>query len=438
MKKFLVVLLSLGLLVAFGTTASAADVKFGGGYYLVGVYENAPQVVDPANYSRAAFYQRVRLQPTFQIAEGLTFTARMDALEKQWGQIDWKGTADQTSSRKQTEVTANPKIQENIEFERAWVTFMTKIGAFQVGYQSADAWGTTFSDSEGVRPRIAYATQAGPVTFAAVYEKFIEKDNVNAAPTGLVDSDYDAYMLTAIYKAKALEAGLLYKYYVDKSTRVAGPYSGKINQLAPYMKGTFGPVFVEAEVNYFFGKAREYENGTPDVDISAWTAYLNGKVNLGPAAVGALIGYASGDNGSDATKAKTAPAGGGTSWNPAMILMNDDLATWLPGGVTTGNSKKLNMILYQIYASFKPLAKLSLDAALTYAEADKLTAADELAGKNKKKGTEFDVSATYSIYDNLTYMVGAGYLWTGDNFKTAVNATTNNDYLLINKLTLSF
>ena len=42
MKKFLVVLLSLGLIVAFGATASAADVKFGGSYYVVGVYENNP------------------------------------------------------------------------------------------------------------------------------------------------------------------------------------------------------------------------------------------------------------------------------------------------------------------------------------------------------------------------------------------------------------
>ena len=42
-------------------------------------------------YSHAFFYQRVRLQPVFKIAEGLTFTARMDALEKQWGNTNWKG-----------------------------------------------------------------------------------------------------------------------------------------------------------------------------------------------------------------------------------------------------------------------------------------------------------------------------------------------------------
>jgi len=49
-----------------------------------------------------------------------------------------------------------------------------------------------------------------------------------------------------------------------------------------------------------------------------------------------------------------------------------------------------------------------------------------------------DVSATYKIYDNLSYMVGAGYLWTGDYFKGAKNATIGNDYAILNKLTLNF
>jgi len=54
-------------------------------------------------------------------------------------------------------------------------------------------------------------------------------------------------------------------------------------------------------------------------------------------------------------------------------------------------------------------------------------------------GIEFDVTAKYKIYDNLTYMVGAGYLWTGDYFKKGVStAKVGNDYILMNRLTLSF
>jgi len=54
-------------------------------------------------------------------------------------------------------------------------------------------------------------------------------------------------------------------------------------------------------------------------------------------------------------------------------------------------------------------------------------------------GMEVDVKASYKIYDNLTYMVGAGYLWTGDYFKKGVStAKIGNDYILMNRLTLSF
>ena len=64
-----------------------------------------------------------------------------------------------------------------------------------------------------------------------------------------------------------------------------------------------------------------------------------------------------------------------------------------------------------------------MEAALTYATVDK-TALAKVSGVvvdavSNKLGTEFDVTATYKIYDNLSYMVGAGYLWTGDYFKGA-------------------
>jgi hypothetical protein len=54
-------------------------------------------------------------------------------------------------------------------------------------------------------------------------------------------------------------------------------------------------------------------------------------------------------------------------------------------------------------------------------------------------GTEIDVTATYKIYDNLSYMVGLGYLFTGDYFKgTDPTAKITNDYILMHKLTLTF
>jgi hypothetical protein len=54
-------------------------------------------------------------------------------------------------------------------------------------------------------------------------------------------------------------------------------------------------------------------------------------------------------------------------------------------------------------------------------------------------GNELDISATYKIYDNLSYMIGFAYLWAGDAFKGSNSgASIDNDYLLTHKRTLAF
>lgn len=452
MKKLLVVLLSLGLIVAFGATASAADVKFGGSYYVVGNYDNN-QALNPSQsaFSRAYFFQRARLQPEFKIAEGLTFTTRVDALEKTWGNTAFRrGTSDGdegTSSRPQT-ITGGgaPAIQENIEFERAYVTFLTGIGQFQVGYQSVNAWGTLFGDSETTGARIMYATAAGPVTVLAIYEKFYEADRTAVVKNiGKTDADNNTYALAGIFNAKGIEAGLLLKYYKYAAglgalgqTGRNGTGATEFTQIAPYAKATFGPVFVEGELNYFFGKMSKSETpGVADIDYNAWTFYIHGKGTFGPAYAGALFSYASGDDGSDATKWKTAHAGSGTSWNPALLLMNDDINTWSGATQPGVSNQKTNVLFYKIYGGFNPTAKLNMELGLIYAHADKTLAVQP--NRSKTYGTEADITATYKLYDNLSYMVGAAYLWTGDWFKGAAGTNeVGNDYLLTNKLSLSF
>lgn len=449
MKKFLVVLLSLGLIVAFGATASAAtDVKFGGSYYLVGVYDdNAMLRASDVGYSRAYFYQRVRLQPVFAIAEGLTFTARMDALEKQWGNTNWQSItaagADVPSSRRQlqtipTATNTGQKVQENFEFERAWVTFKTAVGQFDVGYMSGAAWGTVFADSEGVRARIKFTTMAGPTALLAIYEKNFDADtSAVAGYAGKADADNDNYYLAAVYGFKGGNAGLLYGYIVGNTNRLAAvPYRTRLHLLTPYLKATFGPVYVEAEMAYWGGTLNEFDNvaGATDIKRDGWSAYAFLKTNLGPAYFGAQVGWSAGWDGTGDTN--KSGGGGGADWNPALILMNDDMATWAGGvGNDVANSGKANILLYNVFGGFNPTPKLNLELAMTSAAKDK-SLANEVS---KNMGLEFDVTAKYKIYDNLTYMVGAGYLWTGDYFKGTNSANLiGNDYILMNKLTLSF
>jgi hypothetical protein len=443
MKKFLVVLLSLGLLVAFGATASAAtDVKFSGSYYVVGVYDNNMPLADEnKTYSRAFFYQRVRLQPVFQVAEGLTLTTRIDALEKQWGQTDWRGSFDdKTNSRRETQSFGNPKIQENFEFERGYVEFMTAIGKVSAGYMSSGKWGTDFGDDENTRPRARIDGKVGPVNWGVVYEKEFEADTSSQAGyAGKADADADSLALYGLYNFKGGSAGLLYKFVNRAQGRVTANNRTKTHSFLPVVKATFGPVYLEGEVIYAFGKAAQFDSGGTDMDLDQFGAYLKVRANVGPAYFGAMAQYGQGDDNPTDTTVKASP--GSPDLNYGLILGRDELFTWTnasghsANGAAAFDGQKTNAIIYSVFGGFNPSPKKNIEAMLVSASRDKVAA--NYVSKNM--GIEFDVTASYKIYDNLTYMVGAGYLWTGDYFKGTNSANVvGNDYLLQNKLTLSF
>jgi len=461
MKKLLVVLLSLGLIVGLGTAVSAADLQMKGEYNMFGAYDNNGDIA--GGYSRAAMWQQTRFNPTVKVADGLSFTFRFDALEKDWGDTSWKTngltTIDETSSRREN-ATNNQKTQENLEFERSHVNFNTGIGQFVLGYQGAGTWGTAFGDYAITRPRAKWQMPFGPITMIAIWEKNIEWDNRNLNPTGKVDADTDSYYLAGVYKQGKMEAGLLYGYTLGNTTRLAAtPFKIKLQTLQPYMKATFGPVYVEAELDYYFGKAREYEQPTtavPDVDKQGWGGYVNAKLNMGPAYVGAAVGYMSGDDGSDVSKDKSGSSY--KDWKPAWILQNNDMPDPLPGhwandGGAGTTSKREQMTTYNVYAGYKVTPKLEVSTSITMAKSSVKfkggmyvgssagfapgTAGVEYISDNL--GTEWDVTAEYKVFDNLTYTVGAGYLWTGDFFKnTNAAQKVDNDYTILHKLNLEF
>ena len=481
MKKLLVVLLSLGLIVAFSTAASAVDVKFSGGYYVVGVYDNNPELRKEGGYSRAAFFQRARVQTQFVVAEGLSLTTRFDALEKQWGQSDSRSMVaadvDKTNSRPYSTIpttssttgltnTAGKNLQENLEFERGFITFKTALAQFDVGYQIAGKWGTDFGDSECTKPRIKFATQAGPLSFLMLYEKNFEADSSsvgsNATGTtslyrGKTDLDNDMYAVGAIYSFKGGQAGLLFKYVQNSMQRtlIATPYTTEVMGFVPYFKATVGPVYLEGEATYIKGKMK-YDEGTVgvagDIDLESWNAYLKAQVNMGPAYFGGQIGWVMGDGDGTATKMKNINgfSDAGYDWKPTLILNNVDYGTWIPNGKDSGNPYKNDpkgFLLYNVFAGVNPTPKLNVEAAVSFASYDKKkywtnaarTTSAELVSADI--GTEIDVTATYKIYDNLSYMVGAGYVFAGSAWKGTdpANTTLGGDtYMLLNKLTLSF
>lgn len=485
MKKFWIVLLALGLVAAFSLPVYAVDLKLSGEWYTQGWYIWNPALVNPNNGeanpgSKAFLFTRTRLAPELTISEGLYFNMRMDALEKTWGDSTWSGLNNvggfsETQKRSQT-APSGALAQENIEIQRAWVTAVTPIGAFLVGYQPWSRWGTSFGDTDRSVPGITYYAQSGPVTIAAAWGRYNEGQAPTQSSVSGIDSDADEFDLGGIYKFTGGEVGLLYQYFTVATTReIPGVnFSQNIHVLDPYVKFAKGPLYIEAEFIYGFGYFANFEETNvlhlQDVRISSIGGYLNAKFNMGPAYVGGTFAYAQGDDPTSTDKLE----GGLVKWlsagddfNPCLILWNSDYTTQAgnignfaaPPNVYSAifpfNNPYDNNVttyfdnawLWQGYAGFKPIPKLEFKAAFTYAYADQKPTVNRAAAPGpgnpyfvgKDYGRELDVTATYKIFDSLSYMVGVGYLWTGDYFKgTDASVDLKDNYLAMNKLQLNF
>jgi hypothetical protein len=98
-----------------------------------------------------------------------------------------------------------------------------------------------------------------------------------------------------------------------------------------------------------------------------------------------------------------------------------------------------NAWFFQVRGGIKPLPQLDTMLSVSYAMADQ----KPTGYLNNSYGWEIDLTGTYKITNNLSYMLGIGYLFTGDYFKGggAIAGGTDkvdDDYLIINKLTLTF
>jgi len=282
------------------------------------------------------------------------------------------------------------------------------------------------------------------VTVLAIWEKEEENDIVNATQA---DSDKDSYAIAPIYQWESGQAGVLFKYYsyADASGATATPdtgYKGQYYLVSPYLKATFGPVAVEAELDYLMGDAVKYEQsaaGREDIGADGYSYYVKATVNLGPASVGGQFAFVSGDD--TTTNDSEAGPAGGEDYNPFLILYDDDRDKWMgtPGTIGDYNGDELtNGYLWQVFGTVSPMEKLSIWAAFGGAVADRATTATQTY-LNDDIGYEFDITATYKIYNNLEYKVGFGYLWTGDWWKGNSAATKiDNDYVVLHKLSVTF
>lgn len=475
MKKFGLVLLSLALIMAVSVSAFAVDTKVSANYYVGGLYLNKTSLEDvDENPSTAFYFQRLRMGVDFIVSPCLKLVTRFDAMERIWGgarSSSYGVLKPKEAYDDDDDYSANSAgtraENENIAVDLVYIDYTSPIGQFKVGYQPDVLWGTIFADfSEGTPVgQIWYLKNVGPAVLVAGYGKYVD-NSMSAVSAGSQDAtrtdrDYDSYKIGGIYNFKGGEAGALLIWNRDATQRgsrgnhndLNHNYLSNVYVFDPYVKAKIGPVALQAEAQYWFGDAVKYEGYVTiphqNVSISALSVFLDATANLGMFNVGGSAAYLSGDDLATSDKIEGGINTAGLDWNPCLIMFNTQTLGYWVGTIhgnpfTTVDVPMSNAWFLQGRVGIRPTPQWDINLAIAHAWADKKESGYGLMNiptANATYGTEVDLTATYKITSNLSYMFGAGYLFTGDYFKGMDTSGINkvcDDYLLINKLTLSF
>ncbi|MCX5849596.1 MAG: hypothetical protein NTW65_09120 [Deltaproteobacteria bacterium] len=453
MKRLWLILLSLGLTMTFCISAYAVDVKVSGEFYVAGLYLdkiNLTQDVKP-DPSTAFFYQRLRVGTDFIVSPSLKLVTRFDAMERVWGgdrSISSMGPLSTVSAKDSYETAAE---NQNIAIDWVYIDYVSPIGTFDVGIMNDGATGTVFGNSYAPAARIKYSYTFAPFTINAAYTKVKDQSYSAYISTpfadGVTDADNDKYGIEGVYKWKDGKAGININYYryaekrPDPVPTAAHNYKKAYFLFTPYATAKIGPVDIQAELNYATGKVKEYDNPSLGTDqkMENWSGWIDATANFAPVYLGGTFAYVSGDD-PNTPQQEGGTIDGGRDWNPCLILFNYyDRTNWVGAlagnGTSTNSGPMTNALFYQGRVGVKPVTDLDIMASVSYANADKKPAG--FVGGSY--GWEVDVTGTYKITNNLSYMLGIGYLFTGDYFKgTAGASKVGDDYMVINKLTLSF
>jgi hypothetical protein len=171
------------------------------------------------------------------------------------------------------------------------------------------------------------------------------------------------------------------------------------------------------------------------LDVSAYLLAVGFSTDVQAVTIHGQTFYISGDDDATDKDINTyfVPAADGDGWNYdwAPILggngIFDNQSSAGSPGLTPTNIWALNL-----GASIKPMPKLSLTGDVWYA-----TLNEDNANGDNYLGTELDLLATYSIFDNMSVDVLASYLFAGDA-TTDGTKNTEDPMMIGTRLSLSF
>ena len=172
--------------------------------------------------------------------------------------------------------------------------------------------------------------------------------------------------------------------------------------------------------------------------MSGW---IDAVVDGGMFYAGGSLAYVSGDKPGTTDKLEGGLLNGGYNWNPCLIMWNYDRSYWV--GSLSGHNNSANTSSFangffgQLRGGIRPVEQLDIMASVSWAKAERHPV--ETHWESRDYGWEVDLTGTYKITNNLSYMLGAAYWFVGDYYKGAsADNEVDDNFMVINKLTLTF
>jgi hypothetical protein len=406
----------------------------------------------------------------FKVHPKLKLITNFTALDKMWGTSD-----------------VGPGMDEddrNIDWNRAYMEFITGMGMFRVGRMTGGAWSHPFLNNTGEADRIQYILPPKawggpawmPLLFTLTYQKTNERD-MNAYYGNFSDEDQDQYSWTLGYHSANFIFDYLGVFNREEGSGISNLLPGWPTQRMKqdtwttsfYSMAKLGPVKFEGEFGYTHGYISEVftlaPGGNDDVEIDTMAWFLQATFDGGPFNVYTGWAHTDGDadGGSDVAQAvifgtdqtiNSYTGQFGDDWDLLFFMTSDEgthAATF--GGIGNWSASGANpygLDLLYIGGGFDISPTVNLSAIWGIGWADAVPTGD------KDIGNELNIWLTWQIMDGLQYkalfaLFDAGDFWrdagsyhyyqvAADTYLQAHDNVSDDGsaWALMHQLTLSF
>ncbi|MBW2636461.1 MAG: hypothetical protein JRC86_02845 [Deltaproteobacteria bacterium] len=419
MKKLFIVLLALGLVVAFSMPACAVENIFGGYWRTRAFMQKDFDGTDTGAKDQQLVDTRTRIYYTAKFSDNFKFVNKFE-FNHYWGQFQTtnKGAGIGTDNTEQFRIknsyvdfnvdSVNAKIGlQGYKLARGFLFSDDVAGAVVTykgdGFSVPFAWLKAYEGGKGID------ANEKDVDYYAIAPKFtLDNIKVNPYLLWITSDDYSGWN-TLPAGAAALTAETetdIYYLGVDVDAKV-------------------GAASVWATGIYETGSVEE--KGVADTDISAYLVALGGSTKVGAATVRGQFFYATGDDADADYNAFWVPKGQCYYWSEILGYGIFDT------NVNDGCGYKTSDIMaFNLGATLKPMDKVTVKLDLWNAN----LAEDDSNGETSL-GTEVDVVVTYALLENLKLDVVAAYLFAGDA-TTGGGDDDANPYEFGTRLSFSF